>query len=190
MTASQPNRIEPIYIGIESGLTSPGDTVEAKGTIDIESFELGGRTFAFKDGLAYDIALTNSGEGILATGIVRGNADTQCDRCLGPASVAVSGEVSCYYLREEPVDDPDDDQDFGLIDQVNGRIDLSDAVMAAVVCDLPFVVLCDEDCLGLCPTCGQNLNEGDCGCGSRVLDEPSRSNPFSVLSGIDFGNKD
>lgn len=188
MTAEPSLPIAPIHIAVESGLTSPGDTIEVSDRVELARLVLGGRDFDFEDGLFYDVALTNTGEGILAAGTVRGCATTQCDRCLGPARLDISAEVSCYYLREEPEDEADDEQDFGLIDQVNGRIDLTDAVLAAVYGDMPFVVLCDEDCKGLCPSCGQNLNEGECSCGERVLDRPSKSNPFAVLSTLDFGD--
>ena len=50
----------------------------------------------------------------------------------------------------------------------------------ALVLELPYRVLCREDCRGLCPKCGKNLNEGPCTCqeGDEVM------NPFSALKAI------
>lgn len=67
-------------VSIESGLASPGDTVSVCDRLAIDSFEMGGRTFELTCGLSYDVALTNTGDGILAAGIVRGEATTACDR--------------------------------------------------------------------------------------------------------------
>lgn len=65
-------------------------------------------------------------------------------------------------------------------------IDLGDAISDAVVMDTPFVVLCQPDCKGLCPTCGANLNEGDCGCAEAAEQAwvDSDENPFAALKGL------
>ena len=52
--------------------------------------------------------------------------------------------------------------EFSLVSE-DHTIDLSDAFLSALVMETPFVVLCREDCRGLCPVCGANLNEEDCG---------------------------
>lgn len=178
-----------VEISVESGLASPGDTVSYSDTVGVDAFEMGGRTFALPEGLVYDVALTNTGEGILATGIVRGRALTECDRCLGPAEVDLAAELSCYYLREEP--DPgevEDEDDFGLIDPLTGTVDLADAIQGAVASDIPFVVLCSQDCKGLCPMCGANLNEGPCGCVAKPDPDFERPNPFAALAGFTFAD--
>lgn len=189
---SNPDPASPfgkVEISIESGLTSPGDTVSYSDSVAVDSFEMGGRTFELPDGLVYDVALTNTGEGILATGIVRGRALTECDRCLSPAQVDLAAELSCYYLREEPAPgEVEDEDDFGLIDPLTGTIDLTDAIQGAVAADIPFVVLCRPDCKGLCPMCGANLNEGPCGCVATPDPDFERPNPFAALAGFTFAD--
>ena len=58
------------------------------------------------------------------------------------------------------------------------------------VFELPLVPLCDEDCKGLCPTCGANLNEGPCGCEKEQSDGPDEcelaKNPFAALANFSF----
>lgn len=179
------NDIEPIVISVLEGLGAPGDTISRQGHIDLPSFNVSGHTFALADGLAYDVALTNTGEGILATGIVRGEATTTCDRCLEEASLDIAGEVSCYYLHEEPEPTDEDDEEYGLISP-EGTIDIAEVVQGAVAMDLPYVVLCKPDCRGLCPTCGANLNEGDCGCASQAQAEIDPLNPFAALAALKF----
>jgi uncharacterized protein len=187
MTASL--TIPRVAVSVESGLASPGDTVEVADRVALDSFEMGGRTLELADGLTYDVALTNAGDGILAAGIVRGTVTTTCDRCLGPATFQIAADVSCYYLREEPEEEPEDDQDFGLIDPSDGTVDLSEAIQGAIAMDIPFVVLCGDDCRGICPQCGANLNEGPCGC-EPPADDPAfeRANPFAALAQFAFAD--
>ena len=185
-----PTDLGRVRVSIESGLESPGDTISHQDKIEVERFEIGGRVLALPEGLTYDVALTNTGDGILATGIVRGRMVTACDRCLDEASFDVASEVSCYYLREEPdAEEVDDEDDYGLIDAANGCIDLADTILGAVAMDIPFVVLCDDDCLGLCPTCGANLNVAPCGCVSEPdPDFELAKNPFAALANFQFAD--
>lgn len=72
-------------------------------------------------------------------------------------------------------------------------IDLSGALLSAIVMETPFVVLCREDCAGLCPVCGANLNEEDCGHAAELAEQREReraeSSPFSALAGLDLGGE-
>jgi uncharacterized protein len=47
--------------------------------------------------------------------------------------------------------------------------------------------LCEEDCKGLCPTCGADLNEGPCACDSS--DDIDPDNPFAVLRNLKFNEE-
>ena len=50
------------------------------------------------------------------------------------------------------------------------RLDLDELVRADILLELPTKFLCKEDCKGLCPHCGKNLNEGSCQCNSHQID--------------------
>ena len=81
-------------------------------------------------------------------------------RCAEP----VSGELH-IAVRERFADDPlagsSDEELYPINDDT---IDLAPLVRDAVVLELPMAPLCRDDCAGLCPQCGANRNEGDCGC--------------------------
>jgi uncharacterized protein len=57
--------------------------------------------------------------------------------------------------------DPDD---FGAAYYENDEIDLEQLIRERVHLSLPMKPLCDQDCRGLCPQCGTNLNRGTCDC--------------------------
>ncbi len=49
-------------------------------------------------------------------------------------------------------------------------LDLTEAIQQYTVLNIPMKPLCREDCTGLCPTCGHNLNQGRCDCPSQNID--------------------
>ena len=151
---------------LDDRLAHAGDVLPFVGHMDLNAYELGEHEFFVPMGFDYDLILTNAGEGILASGMVRGHVEATCDRCLEKAEFDLAAEVDEYFLFKAPsqthsLGDDEDDADFSLVGD-DHTIDLTEALHAAVLMDTPFVVLCREDCKGLCPICGKNLNLGQC----------------------------
>ena len=80
-----------------------------------------------------------------------------CSRCL-----AETENAYVFQLEEEFVSGESEE----LYTYQNDILDLTKAVTDRILLDLPMAFLCREDCTGLCPVCGADLNEGDCGCQS------------------------
>ena len=101
---------------------------------------------------------------------VSARADTRCSRCLEPVSVPVNATVDAIFDRQPDPEDPD------LYSFEASTVELTDAIRDALLLELPMRSLCSEDCRGLCPVCGINLNKGTCTCqeGAEVV------NPFSA----------
>ena len=88
--------------------------------------------------------------------------ETACARCLKPMSFEKEAKVRETLVRRS--DETDDASESYTV--VDGRsLDLYDVVLSAVLLDIDMVFLCREDCRGLCPVCGADLNEGMCDCG-------------------------
>ena len=181
---------------LDDRLADVGSTLVVQGHIDESGYLLGGHTFRLPDGLDYDLVLTNAGKGILVTGIVSGRVLGTCDRCLEEAVLDLTGEVEEYYLfRQEATADgsdtlgDDNEMDFSWVGE-DHTIDLTDAISSALLMETPYVVLCREDCKGLCPVCGENLNQVDCGHGAQIErrreEERMASGPFSGLRKLRF----
>lgn len=62
----------------------------------------------------------------------------------------------------------EENDDFVLLD--NYQLKLDELVETDILLELPSKNLCREECRGLCPMCGKNLNEGLCGCHSETTD--------------------
>jgi uncharacterized protein len=106
-----------------------------------------------------DVLLETYQGGVMAKGTVKAPWVGACRRCCGPVEGEVSVSVKERFV--EPAD-ADGDEDAYLIE--NDRIDLYPLVRDAVLLDLPSAPLCRPDCKGLCPWCGTDLNERQCGC--------------------------
>ena len=99
-----------------------------------------------------------------------------CDRCLDPAELPFDIEVAWVFVegprRDEPdpaeddADELDEDafEDEGFIAFEGTAIDLRAPVWDEIVLASPRKYLCCEDCRGLCPVCGTNLNRTSCSC--------------------------
>jgi uncharacterized protein len=104
-----------------------------------------------------DITLRPFDGGIDAEGTVRAPWVGICRRCTTP----VTGELS-IAVRERFGDAPISEVELYPI--VDDTLDLGPLVRDAIVLELPMAPLCREDCLGLCPQCGADRNESECGC--------------------------
>ena len=137
--------MKPVIFALDERLANPGDTLSVTGHLDEPGYELGEHEFELPSGIDYDLALTNAGEGILATGMLRCHVKGTCDRCLEGAEFDIAGEVDEYYLFEEPADagddSDDDDIDFALVNP-DETIDLAEALQTSLIMETPFVVLC------------------------------------------------
>lgn len=88
-----------------------------------------------------------------------------CDRCLEEFERRFTPRFEHTVVQRLYGED-----DGTFVVAEDGRLDAGELFSADLQLDLPSKVLCREDCQGLCPTCGHNLNEGDCGCDRRVVD--------------------
>lgn len=95
-----------------------------------------------------------------------------CGRCLGEYELPIEAGFALTFAEELPavIDEETDEEveldaeEMGLIPFEGEEIDLREAIQEQVVMALPLRPLCREECRGLCPRCGADLNEGDCGC--------------------------
>ena len=90
-----------------------------------------------------------------------------CARCLEETVRELSVPVRIAAVEEEKLADDSDPDQFPITD---GKVNLDALCFEQLAVNLPLRVLCREDCKGLCPKCGQNLNFSDCGCDRRQID--------------------
>lgn len=121
------------------------------------------------------VRLTRTPKGVLADAKVHGAVDLECGRCLTEYEQPVSFSFSEEYFQTVNVITgvrlpPPDEEDAFLIDDAH-KLDLADALREYLLLNLPPAPRCREDCKGLCPECGANLNEGEHEHTPEVVDE-------------------
>lgn len=174
---------------VPSELFAPAESSCFEGTYDLGILKTGPDLYEFDGPLTWQIVLSNTGGALLVTGTVEGSAKTSCARCLAPFGFPITGEIEGYYLLAQDEDAPEDmdDDEFEYLPE-DKVIDLGPLIKAAVLLELPLVPLCDDDCKGICPNCGVDLNVGPCSCEEKRADaaEDGSANPFAVLKDFPF----
>jgi len=121
-----------------------------------------GLSLALKGPLSVSGPLAAAGAGSWRwDGRIAGVAQGECRRCLRPVEAPFDAPVEAVYSTAADI--ADDPGVYRLVDPVVA-IDLTDAVREEVALTAPAWMLCREDCAGLCPKCGADLNEGPCQC--------------------------
>lgn len=173
-------------IRIPERLFAPAEFEHVEGTCELPVLKAGPDLYSFAEPLTWSVDITNTGDAFLVSGTVEGQALTACGRCLGDAKFDLVGEVEGYFVigaDEQPADLDDDEFDVLPDDRT---IDLVPLIQAALLLELPVMPLCQDDCQGLCPTCGQNLNEGECGCELEEGSTDDPPSPFAKLADLDL----
>ena len=119
---------------------------------------------------------------ILFKGSLNTELSVACSRCLSDFICVVKSVLRVHFIprsennsmaNEIELTELDVEQEY----YEGGQIDLSNAARDLILLSLPQVILCQQDCLGLCPDCGINLNNNKCECKNEGSFDPR----FSIL---------
>ena len=139
------------------------------------TFEVDGLALESDDGVpAYvrgEFRLTRTDRGVWASGSVALSVDYVCSRCLAPFASWIEAKVDDVFLPSVDITtgaklrygEDDTGADVNSIDEQH-VLDLSDALRQYRLAGISIAPVCREDCKGICPECGADLNEGACSC--------------------------
>lgn len=142
-----------LQIQVKDLIQKPGTMKELELVHSLEN-PLGTDVVAVPKGreLKLFVRLESVHEGILVTVSGDAVADTECSRCLEPMQEKIEIELQELFHYQ-----PKEEDDFAI---EQDRVDLEQALIDAVVPNLPIKPLCSEDCPGLCADCGEKLDVG------------------------------
>ena len=91
--------------------------------------------------------------------------DASCDRCGTRTAKRHTLKISKSLATSIEGEESDT-----IITVPDMKLDLDELIYTETVTNLPMKHLCDENCKGMCPKCGKNLNEGECGCSKKEIE--------------------
>lgn len=134
----------------------------------------------------YELEMNRVGTTVRVRGRVSAGVECQCGRCLTEFPVPVASAVQLELVPADSIADSAADREYLLSGEEmnvavyrNEEIDLADLVYEQIQLSLPMSPVCREDCRGLCPVCGSNLNEAPC-----AGHEDRGESPFSALAAL------
>ena len=149
-----------MLLGLSQIIDRPGESVSFSVSVDLSD-------------LCYGVSYPVS-EPVLAEGNVRNTAGVLvmqgsiattihgiCDRCASEFHRKVEFPIDVVLVTKLESEENEDEWVFPL---EGDSADLDDIVRTVFVLNLDSKLLCKEDCKGLCPQCGKNLNDGPCNC--------------------------
>lgn len=134
------------------------------------------------------VKLESDGQTVDMKGDIASNYISLCGRCGEEAKADIFSEVSLIF---KPKKNSDEFDDVGFVLYKGDVLDCSEALEELFILSIPHTIYCSENCLGLCPNCGVNLNNSKCLCREKGVSLNSKNNdsaesevvntPFSKL---------
>lgn len=148
-----------VKIDLKNLFNASVDNLDIKHTVDLSNLEystyypikkpveVNGKVYSRADVVYLDLCIEYELDGV-------------CDRCAN--EVKRDYQININKILVEELQNEEDDDDYLIVD--NQSLDLDEVVNEEVSLSLPSKFLCKDDCKGLCPKCGADLNVKDCDC--------------------------
>jgi len=132
----------------------------------------GSPDFRLTEPLAVEVRYYRAGEELYFEGHCDTVVEGVCARCLETFSMPLSTPFEFVLSRAEPKEAIQElhTDDLAFSFYAGDEIDLTPLVGEQAILSLPTRAVCREDCRGLCPSCGANLNSAPCDCKDRAPD--------------------
>lgn len=143
-----------------------GGKLEISESFDMPETHFMGEEFEFDDKCTIKGYILNNSKSLELNASVSGRAKVHCARCGSPMYVDISFPVSEILVREDAEFSEDED----VVSYSGNVIELDEIITNSFLMNVSGKYLCSEDCKGLCPYCGINLNEQSCSCEKDIID--------------------
>ncbi len=143
--------------------------------------------FLFETAIEATATVWKVGQSVMVKGNLKALLRLPCGRCLEEFTVPLSStfEVTLFPAKEtsseEEVELTEDDMESNFYE--GGEIHLSEIACEQIFLEIPYQPLCRDDCRGLCPVCGKDLNRTQCGCRREEFETG-----FAVLKNLNLDN--
>jgi len=139
-----------------SELKEVGSKREIEKKIKIDNIVFRGREIDIPEPFILNLTVYNTNDSFIFTGKLIGYMILACSRCLEefkyPVDIDINEEIEKKNIKDIK------------------NIDLEELFIENILLSIPIKPLCSENCQGICPKCGQNMNEGQCDCDTEAID--------------------
>lgn len=144
-----------MYINL-SDLKEIGSRKKVSLELEFHDLEFVNREIEIEKPIELELEVFNTSDSFVVEGKLKAELILSCSRCLQKYSSPVELDISEDVLKSEMEDEEE--------------LYLDEIVVDNIILSLPMKPLCSDKCKGICPECGQDLNEGECDCEVEVLD--------------------
>lgn len=138
--------------------------------------------YRFQDPVAAHFHFEREGSTVFLTAELSASLLAQCSRCIDEVIFPLEVPMSMVLKPgSKALSDVDAGEDLSLGYYQNGELDPTELGSERLMISLPFTVVCNENCKGLCAHCGANRNTSSCSCETSATDT-GKSRPFAVLA--------
>ena len=139
-------------------LHTPGTGLPFRFELDLSDLEFFGRRPISRP-VAVEGRVRNAADVLTLTMTAGTVLDAVCDRCGRMFSQEKCISYSCMLAEELQNEESDE-----IVLLEDGKVDAGELARTAFILGMDSKTLCSEDCKGLCPRCGADLNLGPCSC--------------------------
>ena len=162
----------------------PEGTTRLALTASADELELSDNHLAFPERVQVSLSVSRCIDTFTVDGQIRSPLQGECCRCLAAVEQRLEIPMRVLFQRKQASEEELEavaDEEYEILSPGTREIDLKDFIRAEIVLELPLRVYCSEDCKGLCPQCGSELNRELCTC------EADRGDPrWAALGGLKF----
>ena len=157
---------------VDLGLLKRVKCLEIDELVPAGAVLLEGVGLTFDGPLHVRLTVEEQGEDVIATGSLEGKAEMPCRRCLEPVILRLDHPVRLWFRAgiSELEAEAEEDHIYAMPAKTR-ELDMSTAIREHVILGMPEYVMCKEDCRGLCPHCGTDLNREKCDCTVEPVDD-------------------
>ena len=154
-----------VILTISQIIGKTGESMEVSFSENVENTMGYPDVVCFSEPVVIKGVLTNTKKGILFEADGNTEAVYLCSRCLERVKVPIQFNINEMFYPSGSVENEKEAETF-----CDDEMDLTDVIQRSILENLPMKVVFKEECKGLCPKCGKDLNEGDCDCNDTEFD--------------------
>lgn len=151
-----------MLLNVQKIINAPGERIDFQFDMDLSHVDFGGRC-----PVQNPVVVTGDVRNVAGMLLLQFTASTVlksvCDRCLKEFDQPKTVRYECMVAEELEEEDSDD-----ILLLEDGCLDLDDLARTTFILEMDTKTLCSEDCKGICPGCGVDLNQGSCTCKKEV----------------------